>query len=226
MAEKFGCCSKRDQCSDILQCIYKDDPEYSQCGYRKNLEAGRIFYGKNAGKKPEPKIIPNWAKPEYHIYLTCYNQPFAVLARNKVGLSYQLKEESFNKLKNLFDALQVPYITDLSQGEFIDKETKEKQICNYRVTIEAGDDKYNVLNFDSLLVPEKVARGIQKAFEVRGIPAKAEQYGRYNVVDIPPYRAGLQEVKIVEANVEPEAKPIKEKKIVYEQSSIFDLMGA
>jgi hypothetical protein len=64
MAERFGCCSKYVECSDALGCLHREDPEYSGCQYRVNLEAGRIFYGKNAGmKKPDLFIAvkgSNW----------------------------------------------------------------------------------------------------------------------------------------------------------------------
>ena len=43
----FGCCNDFITCSDALKCLHLDDPFYKGCGYRKNLEAGRIFYGKN-----------------------------------------------------------------------------------------------------------------------------------------------------------------------------------
>lgn len=45
--EPFGCCNDFERCSDALECLHKLDPDYSGCYYRKNLEAGRIFYGKN-----------------------------------------------------------------------------------------------------------------------------------------------------------------------------------
>lgn len=235
MAELFGCCSLYKECSDARHCLRDiNDPGYSNCGYRRfNLEKGRIFYGKNAIKEVEskepgtvqdkPKIVPNWMKPEYHIYLTCYNQSFKLCVRNKVGLSYGLKEESFIKLKNLFDALGVPYTTELSESV---QEEKEKQICNYRVNIEVGEDKYNVLNSNSLLIPEKIARGIQKAFEAKGIPAKTEQYGRYNTVEIPPWNQKM-EIKAVgtETIPEPVIEP-EQKEVIFEQASIFDLIGA
>jgi hypothetical protein len=59
--ESFGCCSKYIECSDIRECLHKDDPEFSGCMYRKNLEAGRIFYGKNAFVK----IVPELPKKSY-----------------------------------------------------------------------------------------------------------------------------------------------------------------
>lgn len=43
----FGCCSKYEQCSDNRACIH-ENPFYSYgCTYRKNLDSGKIFYGKN-----------------------------------------------------------------------------------------------------------------------------------------------------------------------------------
>lgn len=43
----FGCCSKYVQCSDEKNCLHEDVIYSSVCMYRKNLENGRIFYGKN-----------------------------------------------------------------------------------------------------------------------------------------------------------------------------------
>ena len=45
--EPFGCCNDHVRCSDAKECLHKSNPEYSGCYYRKNLEAGRIFYGRN-----------------------------------------------------------------------------------------------------------------------------------------------------------------------------------
>lgn len=47
-SEYFGCCGKYIKCSNAKKCLH-DEPIYSKaCAYRKNLEAGMIFYGKNA----------------------------------------------------------------------------------------------------------------------------------------------------------------------------------
>ncbi|MCM1298194.1 MAG: hypothetical protein NC203_00560 [Firmicutes bacterium] len=45
--DNFGCCSKFRQCSDEGKCIQLDD-YFKSCSYRKNLEQGRIFYGKKS----------------------------------------------------------------------------------------------------------------------------------------------------------------------------------
>lgn len=47
VTEIFGCCNDFIKCSDQKQCIHPEDRFYNGCMYRKNLEAGRIFYGKN-----------------------------------------------------------------------------------------------------------------------------------------------------------------------------------
>lgn len=43
----FGCCSSYNECSDTLHCIHPDLAYATACQYRKNLESGKIFYGKN-----------------------------------------------------------------------------------------------------------------------------------------------------------------------------------
>ena len=45
--ERFGCCSRYEQCSDERKCIHPDFLFSRACAYRENLEAGNIFYGKN-----------------------------------------------------------------------------------------------------------------------------------------------------------------------------------
>lgn len=46
--DSFGCCSSYRACSDARKCVIADRDYSANCLYRKNLEAGRIFYGKNA----------------------------------------------------------------------------------------------------------------------------------------------------------------------------------
>lgn len=43
----FGCCSKYVECSNVGYCIHENQLYSKACSYRSNLEAGRIFYGKN-----------------------------------------------------------------------------------------------------------------------------------------------------------------------------------
>ena len=43
----YGCCFRFTECSDAKKCTHPDRIFAIGCMYRKNLEAGRIFYGKN-----------------------------------------------------------------------------------------------------------------------------------------------------------------------------------
>lgn len=45
--ESFGCCHKYVECSDAKKCLHVDSAYATACMYRKSLENGRIFYGKN-----------------------------------------------------------------------------------------------------------------------------------------------------------------------------------
>ena len=46
--EHFGCCGLYLKCSDAKKCLHPDIIRSKSCYYKKNLESGKIFYGKNA----------------------------------------------------------------------------------------------------------------------------------------------------------------------------------
>ncbi len=46
-ASSFACCSRFIECSDAKECVHENKLYACACYYKKNLEAGRIFYGKN-----------------------------------------------------------------------------------------------------------------------------------------------------------------------------------
>lgn len=49
-SDKFGCCSKYQECSKVGYCIH-DSKFYSRaCWYRKNLESGKNFYKVNGAE--------------------------------------------------------------------------------------------------------------------------------------------------------------------------------
>jgi len=45
--ENFGCCARYVQCSDEKKCVNPNFMMSLACAYKRNLEAGRVFYGKN-----------------------------------------------------------------------------------------------------------------------------------------------------------------------------------
>ena len=46
-SDMFGCCSKYTDCSIAGKCIHENLLYSKACSYRKNLEAGNIYYGSN-----------------------------------------------------------------------------------------------------------------------------------------------------------------------------------
>ena len=42
----FGCCSSYQKCSELKHCIHEGIPDYQDCGYNRNLKAGKIYYRK------------------------------------------------------------------------------------------------------------------------------------------------------------------------------------
>lgn len=45
--KEWDCCSRYMECSDAKTCVHPDRTFALGCGYRKILNSGRIFYGKN-----------------------------------------------------------------------------------------------------------------------------------------------------------------------------------
>ena len=43
----FDCCDQFEACSDVRHCVLKDQSYAMQCGYRKILKSGKIYFGKN-----------------------------------------------------------------------------------------------------------------------------------------------------------------------------------
>lgn len=47
LPKEFDCCSRYMECSDAKKCTHPDTAFSIKCGYRKVLNSGRIFFGKN-----------------------------------------------------------------------------------------------------------------------------------------------------------------------------------
>lgn len=52
-----GCCSRYRECSSVGQCVVPDKDYALECLYRKNLKAGRVFYGENANGFSSEKYL-------------------------------------------------------------------------------------------------------------------------------------------------------------------------
>lgn len=223
----FGCCSSFEICSDNLGCLHSDDNEYIGCQYRKNLEAGKVFYGKNAGKviafpaKPvvieptvkieetiEPIVEPTIAQP-IEVYISCYNRLFAVYSQNKNGNSYALKPFEKEALELEFARLDIPYKVEATEPEIVTEGSVEDP-ANSRVVFSLGEQKFRVLNANSYLIKRCYADGIVKAFKAKGLDARIELIGSYaRTVPVPAQKASvpvqdkkpIEEVKVEKVEV-------------------------
>ena len=45
--KEWDCCSRYMECSDAKHCVHPDKTLALECGYRKILNSGKVFYGKN-----------------------------------------------------------------------------------------------------------------------------------------------------------------------------------
>lgn len=46
--DKYSCCSRFLECSDLLHCVNPNTSDRAACYYRRNLLKGYVFYGKNS----------------------------------------------------------------------------------------------------------------------------------------------------------------------------------
>ena len=47
-SDAFDCCGRFRECSDKKKCIHQDNSYASRCSYKKSLQKGIVYYGKNA----------------------------------------------------------------------------------------------------------------------------------------------------------------------------------
>lgn len=219
--ETFGCCSSYTECSNQRKCLHQDQ-EYAGCQYKRNLDAGRIFYG----TEPKPKVIePSESLRnkfrEYELYLTCYNQPFAIKQRRK-DLSYPITEEQQQTLIEIFQILSIPHSVTVEFDDYtpIENPIEIDEACDSRVSFQFGEQEYNILNFNCYLIPERIAKKISEAFEKKGFSSRVET--QYHRPVIWPEKLTTINARIIYKS--PEEKP--KKPPVYVQETIFNLMRA
>lgn len=215
--EAFGCCSHYMMCSEKESCLFPEDEFYTACMYRKNLEAGRIFYGSKKNKKteiplPDNKVIINLQNPERtgkiseqtgkvperfrknqeRIYLDCYDRNFNVGHISGKDLTYQLTEQELEFLKETFTNIGIPFTCKCDENKCVLEGTKEEP-ANARVTfnIQDNEQKFVIANFNGgCLILKRYADGIAKALKAKGIDAKVNLSGAYDrIVD---YKKNVQ----------------------------------
>lgn len=178
--DNFGCCSLYEECSRALKCLRADRPEYGGCGYRRNLEDGRVFYGKGASGEPEDKRAPATNDTPL-LFLFCFGRLFSIRARLKTGLSMKLSEKEAEDLREVFIRNSIPYKTSIaSQTEcVVDRPAKEDPSpANSRVVFITASGEYHALNFNDCLIKRSTARKVAVVLENHGIRSMVECAGK------------------------------------------------
>jgi len=189
----FSCCSRYAECSEKRICLYAADPDYAGCGYRKNLEAGRIFYGINAGKAVAdefPKVLDKLPgskeiQKDTSIFLHCFNRLFAVRSIDK-DLSRNLSCEQADKIETAFAESNIPYKLQIDSlaNCVIDYPTEEDPApANSKVVFEVDNEEFHLLNYNTWLIKKRIAEAIVKAFDNHFIKARVELRGQYANID-------------------------------------------
>lgn len=212
----FGCCSSYIECSDEGRCLHLDNETYQGCMYRKNLEAGKVFFGQNKGKvksRFSQEVLERYK--EYNIFLICYNKPYAIKSYQKKfpgAVSYPLTKAQMILLESLFEVNGIPYDNchsnyDLKPADY------QREVCDSRVIFEAADERFSMMSYDVKLIQKSLADKIAAALKKKGIKAQVECY--YHKPYVPPAARVMTIAKGI----------VTERKVVYEQATIFSLIG-
>lgn len=118
----FACCSRYQECSDAKSCLIPDIDYSQSCAYRKKLESGTIYYGKNAS---------NFSSDAYSAYLKRSQS----LDSASLSLLYQILSHFF------YYEYCVPFVLayrndcmkHLAKLEFVDiRSSREYVLQNYK----------------------------------------------------------------------------------------------
>lgn len=220
MGEWFGCCGFYEKCSDELKCLWPVKGKY--CWYRQNLEAGRIFYGKNKGK--DINLVKQEIEPDpveiNQIYLHCYDRLLSIYSFKRgytCSRSYELTKEQINRILDEFRTKEIPYSTIIVESECVVDKIEDQNPANSRVIFKIGDTEFSVYNFNDHLIKFKAAENIAKALSAKGIKAESEIVSKvFNKSNNYKAYTPTPSVAPKETRKEPNKKP------EYKQVSIFD----
>lgn len=136
--DAFGCCSRYSACSDAKACLIPHLDYSKNCIYRKSLEQGHIFYGKNADR---------YNTSVYQSFVENYNALSANAVELLCGILYYafIKKRGI-KLIMLADSPEIPALDHagfLSQVDHSDKVVKK---CSVSAMIDACGDLIEAAN--------------------------------------------------------------------------------
>jgi hypothetical protein len=178
--------------------------DYNGCLYRKNLDKGIVFYGKNANnmrlkhvgdvlkdvveeletveskvdrepKETKENISARTSLSDNKINLDCFGRNFNVGRYSKSGYTYGLTNEEFEFITNVFLDKEIPFVTMIDINKCV-LEGDAYEPANARIIININDceTSFIVGNYNSMYILKRYAEGIKKAFERKGITAKLE----------------------------------------------------
>lgn len=194
MSENIGCCSSYVKCSDNLKCLHIGESDYDGCMYRQNLESGKVFYGKNAGKVIDINGATDnvrWKSPR-RIYLDCFTRFFHVGHLSSKGYTYPLLEDEFELVKTYFSDCAIPFfeyemeklIKDFEQKCIIEGDEREPANARIIFKIPGCEQEFVVGNYNVCCIRKRYADLISKAMSLKGFVARVELSGNYaKVVD-------------------------------------------
>ena len=136
--DAFGCCSRYSACSDAKTCLIPHLYYAKNCIYRKSLEQGHIFYGKNADK------FDSTAYQSFVDNYSALSENAAELLRGV--LYYAFIKKRCIKLIMLADSPEIPALDRagyLSQVEHPDKVVKK---CSVSAMIDACGELIETAN--------------------------------------------------------------------------------
>jgi hypothetical protein len=183
-------------CSDNLKCLHVEKPEYDACQYRKNLEAGRVFYGKNKGtfnmeltktetdikqviEKPVTLLQSKFQEPT-RLYIECYGMMFHVGHLGKQDCTYSLTEDELSNLKCIFEKNVIPHTFILDDMKcIIDGDTIEPANSRVIFQIPGIEQEFVIANYNIWCIRKRYADMIAKALNNKGLKAYVQVSGTY-----------------------------------------------
>ena len=173
--DAFGCCSRYSACSDAKACLIPHLDCSKNCIYRKSLEQGHIFYGKNADKY-NAAVYQSFVDNFKSLSPDCANLLRGILY-------YAFVKKRGIKLIMLADSPQIPTLDQsgfLSQVNHPDKVVKK---CSVSAMVNACGDLIETANewAKSKVKPEVWKRRKSIRQELPGVKILRDELSTWNI---------------------------------------------
>lgn len=173
--DAFGCCSRYSACSDAKTCLIPHLDYSKNCIYRKSLEQGHIFYGKNADK---------YNAAVYQSFV----DNFSTLSDSAAKLLKDILHYEFIKKRGMNPVMiaDSPEIPVLEQSGFLSRIYRPEMVvkkCSVSAMIDACGDMVNVANewAKSQANPDQWAKRKNVNRNLRGVKIYREELSNWIV---------------------------------------------